>query len=116
MLVGVGVGGTQALALPRAGIAEGATLGIPCMTAHRSLFLAGPVQGRTVLVTGTGRVPIYAAPGDTKVVALADPGATARLVACAPRACRVRSEGIDGWIPKSRVWGVGANEVFDKLR
>lgn len=32
--------------------AEGATLGIPCMTAHRCLFAAGPIQGRTVLVTG----------------------------------------------------------------
>jgi SH3-like domain-containing protein len=71
---------------------------------------------RTVLVTGKGRVPIYAAPGDTKVVALADPGATARLVACAPRACRIAGQDIDGWIPKSRIWGVDANEVFDKLR
>ena len=41
--------------------AQGATLGIPCMTAHRSLFLAGPVQGRTVLVTGgAGAVGHYA--------------------------------------------------------
>ncbi|OIQ63266.1 quinone oxidoreductase 1 [mine drainage metagenome] len=41
--------------------AEGATLGIPCMTAHRALFLAGPVQGRTVLVTGgAGGVGHYA--------------------------------------------------------
>lgn len=41
--------------------AEGATLGIPCMTAHRSLFVAGPVQGRTVLVTGgAGAVGHYA--------------------------------------------------------
>lgn len=41
--------------------AEGATLGIPCMTAHRSRFLAGPVQGRTVLVTGgAGAVGHYA--------------------------------------------------------
>ena len=36
--------------------AQGATLGIPCMTAHRALFLAGPVQGRTVLVTGKRQV------------------------------------------------------------
>lgn len=41
--------------------AEGATLGIPCMTAHRALFLAGPVQGRIVLVTGgAGAVGHYA--------------------------------------------------------
>ncbi len=41
--------------------AQGATLGIPCMTAHVALFLAGPVQGRTVLVTGgAGAVGHYA--------------------------------------------------------
>jgi NADPH2:quinone reductase len=41
--------------------AEGATLGIPGMTAHRSVFLAGPVQGRTLLVTGgAGAVGHYA--------------------------------------------------------
>jgi NADPH2:quinone reductase len=32
--------------------AQGATLGIPGMTAHYCVFVAGPVQGRTLLVTG----------------------------------------------------------------
>jgi SH3-like domain-containing protein len=49
------------------------------------------------------------------VTALADPGAVAGLVACAPNACRVRGEDLDGWIAKDRIWGVGAEEVFDKL-
>jgi NADPH:quinone reductase len=41
--------------------AEGATLGIPAMTAHRCVFLAAPVQGRSVLVTGgAGAVGHYA--------------------------------------------------------
>jgi NADPH2:quinone reductase len=41
--------------------AAGATLGIPCMTAHRAVFLAAPVQGRTILVTGgAGAVGNYA--------------------------------------------------------
>ncbi|HVC62151.1 MAG TPA: NADPH:quinone reductase [Acetobacteraceae bacterium] len=41
--------------------AEGATLGVPCMTAHYCVFVAGPVQGRTVLVTGgAGAVGHYA--------------------------------------------------------
>lgn len=40
---------------------QGATLGIPCMTAHGCVFIAGPVQGRTVLVTGgAGAVGHYA--------------------------------------------------------
>ena len=41
--------------------AEGATLGVPAMTAHRGVFVAGPVQGKTVLVTGgAGAVGHYA--------------------------------------------------------
>ena len=32
--------------------AEGATLGVPGMTAHCCVFVAGPVQGRMLLVTG----------------------------------------------------------------
>jgi NADPH2:quinone reductase len=41
--------------------AEGATLGIPGMTAHGCVFAAGPVQGRTILVTGgAGAVGHYA--------------------------------------------------------
>lgn len=43
------------------GFAEGATLGIPGMTAHGCLFGSGPVQGRVVLVTGgAGAVGLYA--------------------------------------------------------
>jgi NADPH:quinone reductase len=41
--------------------AEGATLGIPCMTAWCCLFGDGPVAGKTVLVTGgAGAVGHYA--------------------------------------------------------
>lgn len=41
--------------------AQGATLGIPAMTAHGCVFAAGPVQGRTLLITGgAGAVGHYA--------------------------------------------------------
>src|SRR4051812_36766963 len=41
--------------------AEGATLGIPAMTAHGCVFAAEPVQGRRLLVTGgAGAVGHYA--------------------------------------------------------
>ena len=41
--------------------AQGATLGIPCMTAWCSLFADGPIKGQTVLVTGgAGAVGHYA--------------------------------------------------------
>ena len=71
---------------------------------------------RTVLVTGKGRVQLFEKPEGGKVVALADPGAVARLVACTQTACHVRGEEVDGWIAKSRIWGVEANEVFEKIR
>src|ERR1700733_8292708 len=41
--------------------AEGATLGIPCMTAHGCVFAGGSVQGKTLLITGgAGAVGHYA--------------------------------------------------------
>ena len=70
---------------------------------------------RTVLVTGKGRVKIFAAPEGGKVVALADPGAIAVLQACTPTACHIHGDAVDGWIDRSRIWGVGANEVIDRL-
>ena len=43
------------------GFEAGATLGVPCMTAHRCVFRDGPMEGRTVLVTGgAGAVGHYA--------------------------------------------------------
>jgi NADPH2:quinone reductase len=43
------------------GFFEGACLGIPCMTAYRCVFSDGPVEGKTLLVTGgAGAVGHYA--------------------------------------------------------
>jgi SH3-like domain-containing protein len=67
---------------------------------------------RTVLVTGKGRVQIRESADGGKVVGLADPGAIAGLKNCTAAACHVRGEDIDGWVPRSRIWGVGADEVF----
>ena len=67
---------------------------------------------RTVLVTGKGRVKLYENADGGQVVALADPGAIAYLRACTREACQVRSDDIDGWISKSRIWGVEADEIF----
>jgi NADPH2:quinone reductase len=41
--------------------AQGATLGIPAMTAHRCVFIRGPVAGQTILISGgAGAVGHYA--------------------------------------------------------
>lgn len=58
----VALPGLFAVPLPDAvDFATGAGLGIPAMTAHRAVTLAGPVAKQTVLVTGgAGRVGYYA--------------------------------------------------------
>jgi NADPH2:quinone reductase len=44
---------TQAVSLPEhVSFIEGASLGIPAMTAHRCLFADGSINGQTILVTG----------------------------------------------------------------
>jgi len=70
---------------------------------------------RTVLITGKGRVKLTKDADGGKAVALADPGAIARLIACTRDACHIKSEAVDGWIAKSWIWGVNTDEVFDKL-
>lgn len=52
----------QAVTLPEnTSFAEGACLGVPAMTAHRTVFADGSVEGKTVLVTGgAGAVGNYA--------------------------------------------------------
>jgi len=71
----------------RVSFAEGATLGIPCMTAHRALFMNGPVQGQVVLVTGgAGAVGHYAVQlakwaGATVIATVSSPEKAARAKA-----------------------------------
>lgn len=52
----------KAVTLPDAlSFEEGACLGVPALTAHRCVFADGPVDGKTVLVTGgAGAVGFYA--------------------------------------------------------
>ena len=65
----------RAVLMPDAmSFAEGACLGVPAMTAHRCVFADGPVEGKTVLVTGgAGAVGFYAiqfaAIGGARVIA-----------------------------------------------
>ncbi len=68
---------------------------------------------RTVLVTGKGRVNIHAdeAPA-SKIVAYADSGVVLELKACKPLVCEIVADGIEGWIDRKRIWGVGPLEVF----
>ena len=70
-------------------------------------------DSRTVLVTGTGRAQLRAgADSESKVTGLAEPGAILGLKACVQDACRVAAQGIDGWIAKDRIWGIGRTKFF----
>ncbi len=69
---------------------------------------------RTVMISGKGRVSLTAKAEGGKVTALADPGAVASLRSCSRDTCRIHGDSVDGWIAKSRLWGVGADEVFAK--
>ena len=70
-------------------------------------------DGRTVLVTGKGRVEIRQSDQpDSKVIGLADPDAVLSLKSCEADVCRVRAEHVDGWISRTRIWGVDPDELF----
>jgi SH3-like domain-containing protein len=70
-------------------------------------------DARTVLVTGKGRAQIRKDTGsDARIVGLADSGAVLKLKTCRDEFCRVTGSEMDGWIPRSRIWGVDANETF----
>ena len=75
----------QAVPLPDGtSFAEGACLGIPAMTAHRCVFADGPVEGKTILVTGgAGAVGHYAIQfarmGGARVIATVSDETQARI-------------------------------------
>ena len=50
---------------------------------------------------------------DSAVLALAQPGAVAKLEACNAAFCEVSVADIDGWVEKKNVWGVSARDVFN---
>jgi SH3-like domain-containing protein len=68
---------------------------------------------RTALVT-QDMVDLRSRPHpDANIVARAEMGAIVRLGECEPDWCRISGGGQRGWVPKSSIWGVDANEVRD---
>jgi SH3-like domain-containing protein len=68
---------------------------------------------RTALVT-QDMVELRSRPHpDANIVARAEMGAIVRLGECEPDWCRISGGGQRGWVPKSSIWGVDANEVRD---
>jgi SH3-like domain-containing protein len=69
---------------------------------------------RTALVQGEAPVPLRAGPDEaTAVRAMAEPGAVARLEGCAGVWCEIAAGGIEGWLPREAIWGVGPDETVE---
>ena len=65
---------------------------------------------RTVIVTGRIRA-LHARPEPaSRLVARAEPGVVARLLACRGAWCQIKTSGITGWVKRDAVWGVGGEE------
>lgn len=131
----VAIDATRAALLPaNTDYSVGACLGIPAMTAHRTVFSDGDVAGQSILVTGgAGRVGHYAiqwaARGGAKVIATAsnDEDADACRNAGAESVVNHRDDdwaaavvSANGGVPVDRVVDVefGANlpQVLDLIR
>lgn len=68
---------------------------------------------RTVLVDALrAELRSDPAPG-APLVAVAEQGVVARLLACRRDWCRIEAGGRRGWVEKTALWGVAAGEVFD---
>ncbi len=97
----------------------GACLGIPAMTAHRAVFMDGPVRGKTVYVPGAaGRVGAYAVQwakwGGARVIAEAGTAEKAQAIK-ALGADRVLLRGQDDTVAAvlDETNGVGADRIVE---
>lgn len=48
----------------------------------------------------------------SEAVAKAKPGSVGMLRHCDAHACEVKFDGVEGWVPKARLWGVSDGEAF----
>jgi SH3-like domain-containing protein len=69
---------------------------------------------RTVLVQGPAPVPLRAGPTDAAAVrALAEPGVVGKVEACRKDWCEIAAGGVEGWLPRAALWGVGPDETIE---
>ena len=68
---------------------------------------------RTAVVNGKNDAAVRSgADAGSKTVAEAKPGAIGVLRSCGPEACKVRFDRAEGWIARTRLWGIHAGEQF----
>ena len=70
-------------------------------------------RDRTAVIVGAGDAAIRMHEDeDSEIVAEAEPGAIGRLEVCGEQACEVKFEHAQGWIDRSRLWGIHAGKKF----
>lgn len=70
------------------------------------------IAGRRTVVVTASRTFFREKPAETAAArAEAERGVIARLRRCKPDWCEVEAKGFAGWVPKSAIWGVDADEV-----
>lgn len=75
------------------------------------IFLSGV---RTVIIDTVDTQPMYSQPDlNAPEVALLEPNVVARIEECRVDWCEVSAGGYKGWVPKTALWGVGADEVLE---
>lgn len=69
---------------------------------------------RTALIRGDAAVPLRAGPTEGAAVhAMAEPGVIGRLEECHGAWCELSTGGVDGWLPRAVLWGVGPDEEIE---
>lgn len=69
---------------------------------------------RTALVRGDAPVGLLAeADAGAAILAFAEPGVVAQLEKCAGDWCELKADGVEGWVPRAAIWGVGPDETLD---
>lgn len=68
---------------------------------------------RTVIIIGSTHELHHDANAQSDILAHLEMGSTGQLVSCAKDWCKLKFDGIKGYLPKSNFWGAYPNEVFD---
>ena len=71
------------------------------------------LTGRRMALVTAPEVTFRSEPDDAATpTAIAEQGVVAHLLQCRAEWCEVETRGSEGWVPKSAIWGVEADEVF----
>ncbi|MGH7029688.1 MAG: SH3 domain-containing protein [Stellaceae bacterium] len=69
------------------------------------------IDKREVIVDGAVQ-PLHGRPDTAApIIARAEPGVVARLLACGGAWCRIEAAGYSGWVKRSEIWGVLPDET-----